>query len=218
MSEPLVVVGAGGFGREVLDVVDAVNGAADAPLWEVIGVVDDGPTSENLERLSRRGVRHIGGVDEYLERGPSASYVVGVGAPRVRCQIVQSFDRVGHIAATLIHPSVTCGFDVAIDVGTVACAGVRLTTNIRIGRHVHLNPNVTVGHDSVLHDCVSVNPHASISGDCIIEEQVLIGVGGVILNGLVVGAQAVVGGSACVVRNVEPGTTVVGVPARPIAG
>jgi sugar O-acyltransferase (sialic acid O-acetyltransferase NeuD family) len=143
-----------------------------------------------------------------------AMFSVGIGSPRVRALIASKFEAAGATAATLIHPSATFGFGVTIGAGTVICAGVRMTTNISIGRHAHLNLNVTVGHDTRLGDFVSVNPLASISGDCVLESGVLVGAAGVILNGLTVGADSTVGGSACVVKHVPPGVTVKGVPAR----
>jgi sugar O-acyltransferase (sialic acid O-acetyltransferase NeuD family) len=213
---PLVVVGAGGFGREVLDVVDAINAAAGAGVWDVVGVVDDAPSDLNLARLERRGVAYQGTVDGLLAERWDGHYVIGIGSPRVRRALAERLDAAGLHAATLVHPTVTQGFDVEIGQGSVLCAGARLTTNIRLGRHVHLNPNVTVGHDTVLGNHVSMNPASSVSGDCLIEDGVLIGVAAVVLNGLRVGPNVVIGGSACVVRDVAPGQTVVGVPALPL--
>jgi sugar O-acyltransferase (sialic acid O-acetyltransferase NeuD family) len=214
MTATLVVVGAGGFGREVLDVVDAVNAVAVEPVWKVVGVVDDAPSEKNRERLTRRGVEYLGGVEDYLATSKPGGYVVGVGSPRARRQLAERFDAAGHAAVTLVHPSASRGFDVEIGAGSVVCAGVRLTTNIRLGRHVHLNLNATVGHDAVLGDYVSANPFASISGDVTVDDEVLIGVSGVILNGLHVGRGSTVGGSACVVRDVPAGVVVKGIPAR----
>lgn len=214
MPEPIVVVGAGGFGREVIDVIDAINAAAPEPVWQLVGVVDDAPTDVNLERVARRGVDFIGATDVPLQWPSPVSYVIGIGSPRVRRLLADRYDAAHFRAATLVHPSVTQGFGVAIGDGSVLCAGTRLTTNITLGRHVHLNLNVTVGHDTYLGDFVSVNPLASISGDCTIEDEVLVGVAGVVLNGLTVGRGATVGGSACVVRDVSGGVVVKGVPAR----
>jgi sugar O-acyltransferase (sialic acid O-acetyltransferase NeuD family) len=213
----LVVVGAGGFGREVLDVVDAVN--AEGRVWTLAGVVDDSPTETNLALLERRGVAYLGTTAQ-LVAGEVAGgqrpthYSVGIGSPAVRRLVAERLDDAGLVPATLVHPSVTRGFDVEIGPGSVLCAGVRLTTHIRLGRHVHLNLNTTVGHDTTLGDYVSANPLASISGDCVIEDEVLIGVAGVVLNALTVGRGSVVGGSACVVKDVPPGVVVKGIPAR----
>jgi sugar O-acyltransferase (sialic acid O-acetyltransferase NeuD family) len=214
MAEPLVVVGAGGFGREVVDVIEAINAASDQPAWDLLGIVDDAPAEVNLQRLRSRNLEYLGSVADYLGSGPAAPYVVGVGTPGARRRIVERMASAGLKAATLLHPQATVGSDVVIGDGTIMCAGARVTTNVRLGCHVHINPNATVGHDTTLGDFVSLNPGASVSGDCVIESDVLIGVAGVILNGLTVGSGATVGGAACVVRNVAAGAVVKGVPAR----
>jgi sugar O-acyltransferase (sialic acid O-acetyltransferase NeuD family) len=221
VSSSVVVIGAGGFGREVVDVVEAVNAASaatgvEAP-WELLGVVDDAPTEANLARLADRGVRHLGALDDFLAGDRTGvSYAVGIGAPAVRRRVAERCDAAGLLGATLVHPSVTMGARVVVGPGSVLCAGVRITTNIELGRHVHVNLNSTIGHDTIVGDYVSLNPLASISGDCMLGSGVLVGVAGIVLNGLRIGDDAVVGGSACVVKDVEPGTTVVGVPARPL--
>lgn len=214
MAEPIVVVGAGGFGREVLDVIGAINSSSATPFWEVVGVVDDSPSTLNLSHLEKRGVPFLGPTDVPLGWHAPAAYVVGIGNPRVRRMMAERYDSVSLQAAVLLHPTVTRGFDVSIGEGTVICAGVCLSTNVQVGRHVHLNPHATIGHDTSIGDFVSVNPSAAVSGDCVVQDDVLIGVGGVILNQITVGRGATVGGSACVVRDIPADMTVKGVPAR----
>lgn len=216
-----MVVGAGGFGREVIDVIEAINDDAVGkrggdPEWHIAGVVDDAITSENRERLEVRNIEHLGTTEQFLSSAPpDVAYVVGIGSPRVRRSVAEIFDAAGHPAAVLVHPAATIGSRATIGPGSVVCAGARITTNVEVGRHVHVNLNATIGHDTTVGDYVSLNPLASISGDCVIESEVLVGVGGIVLNALRVGHGSIVGGAACAVRDVEADTTVVGVPARP---
>lgn len=216
MTDDIVVVGAGGFGREVVDVMEAVNAAESTPRWNLRGVVDDSPSEENLQRLQVRGIPYLGDLQTIISDAARPHFVIGIGSPGVRRALAERLDAAGFSAATLIHPSASTGSAVTIDPGSVICAGVRLTTNIAIGRHAHLNLNSTVGHDSTLGDYVSVNPLASISGDCVLDDEVLIGVAASIINGVTVGSGSVVGGGACAVRDVPSDTTVVGVPATPL--
>lgn len=215
MSEPLVVVGAGGFGRETLDVVSAINSSRSQAAFEVLGVLDDAPSATALSRLSHVGVRHLGGVGDWLAGDVAARFVIAIGAPATRTAIARLFEEHGHRAVTLIHPSAIIGSATTIDDGSVVCGGAQVSTGVSIGRHVHVNPNATIGHDAVLRDGVSINPGAIISGDVTIEGPgTLVGAGAVILQGLTVGAGSLVGAAACVVRDVPTGATVKGVPAR----
>lgn len=205
----LVIVGMGGFGREVADIVDAIN--AVEPTWNLLGFLDDSPYPRDADRISRLGLKHLGGTDADI---PPASYVIGIGSGVVRKRIARHLDAAGWSAATLIHPTATVGADTRIDDGSIVCAGVRLTTNIHLGAHVHVNLNCTVGHDSTLQAFTTLNPLVAISGNCRIGDEATLGTHSAVLPSLAVGARAVIGAGACVVRDVAPGITVKGVPAR----
>lgn len=214
ISTPLVVIGAGGFGRETLDVIEAINHSSGAVLFEIAGVVDDAPSEVNLERLRSRGIPYLGTIETLLATETSYAFSIGVGNPRVRQRVAARLEQAGLEPAIAVHPSATIGSSVTLGPGTIVCGGVQVSTNTVFGRYVHLNPNATIGHDSRLGDFVSINPAAVISGEVTIGPGALVGAGAVILQGLAVGEGAIIGASACVVRDVASGATVKGVPAK----
>jgi len=211
--QQVVVVGASGFGRECLDVLEAMS-AAGVEI-DVLGVVDDAPSEVNLERLAARGVSCLGTVSQWLGSESAEAdkrYVLGIGDPSVRRRLVERLDDVGVLPFTALHPNATVGARAVLGDGVVVCAGATISTNVRLGRHVHVNPNATIGHDAKLGDYVSVNPGAVISGEVTIGDGTLVGANATILQGLDVGREAVIGAGSVVTRHVPSAVVVKGVP------
>ena len=213
MTTQIVIIGCGGFGREVHDIIDAINRISKT--WELIGYVDDGPEEINRNLIEERGSRLLGSTHWLDDANSSIQCVIGIGSGAARRAIDLRLLKSGRTSATLVHPAATLGYGVRIGEGSVLCAGVRATTNITLGRHVHLNLNSTVGHDSTLGDYVTVNPLVAISGWVSIGSGSMLGTHSAVLQRLSIGGGSVVGAGACVVKDVPDRTVVKGVPARP---
>jgi len=208
---PLVIVGAGGFGREVLDVVQAIN--LRMLTFEFLGFLDDGPVDEKI--LARRGARLLGTSQELA--AIDAEYLIGIGSPEARRRVDRLATGFGRRPAVGVHPAATLGSDVNIGPGAVITAGTILTTNITMGRHVHVNINATVGHDCILADYVTINPGVNVSGRVTLGEAVTLGAGSTVLQGISVGSGSIVGAGAVVFRDLPPGVVAFGIPARTMA-
>lgn len=213
---PLVIYGGGGFAREVAWLAEQVA-AADGGIEPVCFADDDeknrGRSLNDLPVLS---------IEEASRRHPNAAYVIGVGSPSSRELMAGRADLSGLEAVSLIHPRVEKSRWIEIAAGTVICAGNVLTTNIRLGSHVQINLDCTVGHDVEMAPFATLAPGVHVSGCVHIGRGVYIGTGAVLINGtsskpLVVGDGAVIGAGACVIKDVEAGTTVAGVPAKQLS-
>lgn len=207
----LVIVGAGGFGRETIDTVHALNNEHDE--WHVVGVVDDAPSSDNLARLAALEVPFLGGVDD-LPHGSDVA--IGVGNPHARRLLADLLRNRGHRCPSLIHPTAIVGSQFVHGEGLIVLGGVSIGTNVAVGDHVHLNAHAVIGHDVRVRDVVSINPNATISGECIIGSTTLVGASSTVLQQLSIGSDATIGAAACVTRSLPDGCTAVGVPAQPL--
>lgn len=211
MTRPLVIVGCGGFGREVLSIVHAHNDVQ--PTWDVLGFADDAPSELNLALVARLGDRVIGGV-EAVAALESADVVVGIGDALARRGVVDRLDPERITFPALVHPDTTVGLDVDLAEGVVIAPGARLSTHVVVGRHVHVDQAATVAHDVVLGEFARLSPAVSLAGGVEVGAGAFVGVGATVLPGVRIGEGAVVGAGAVVVHDVPAGTTVKGVPAR----
>ena len=208
---PIAIVGAGGFGRECLDIVEALNECGGE--LDFVGFLDDGDVDDAL--LERREAALLGAVDDTSRY--SARAVIAIGNGRARAAVGERLSASSVTSPVLVHPQATLGSECSVGAGTILNAGARVTTNVTLGRHVQIHANATVGHDATLEDWVSVFPGATISGSVVLERGVTIGTGANVLPGCRIGANSFVGAGAVVVGDVPAGATVVGVPARALA-
>jgi len=197
----LVIVGAGGVGREALDVALAAG-------IEVVAFADDAHADSTV-----RGVPVVG-PDDLDPAAGHTEYLVAIADPTARDRLARLLDTRGLAAATLVHPRAIVGPETTVAAGSLVMGGAHVSSSVRIGPHAQVHYNATIGHDTRLESCSAVFPGANVAGAVVVDEGATVGSGAVVLQGLRIGAGAIVGAGAVVTRDVAPGAVVIGVPAR----
>jgi sugar O-acyltransferase (sialic acid O-acetyltransferase NeuD family) len=210
----IVIIGAGGFAREVRWLIEDINMRKRE--YEFAGYV--------VSDLSKVGehdsLDQIVGDYSWLSKQKGDIYAtLGIGNPAARLKVsgeLHALSKSIHFPA-LIHPSVQ--FDrgsCEVGEGVIVCAGTIGTVNLQFKPFCMVNLACTVGHESVLGRGVVMNPTVNISGGVTLGDGVLVGTGAQILQYISIGENAVVGAGSVVTKDVEPGRTVVGIPAKPL--
>ncbi|MHC5063616.1 MAG: acetyltransferase [Planctomycetota bacterium] len=214
MTQRVVILGAGGFAREVLDVFDAIN-ASQPNSYEVLGFISE-VEDDWLKIINDKPV--LGGFD-WFDSDPDhlqVRVICGVGSPPVRHRMIERCKKRGLAYVNAIHPQATMTRRVELGQGIVVTAGVILTNQITIGDHVHLNLHATVGHDARIDDYCTVAPGVNVSGNVHIGVGCDIGTGAAIIQHVSIGEWSVVGAGSVVNREIPANSTAVGVPAKVI--
>ena len=208
----LIISGSGGLGRETAWTAERIN--AVSPEWNILGFMDD-----NLQVQGKiiDGYRVIG-TTAAARNYPDAYYVCAIGSARIRRIVVEKIKSIADVKfATLIDPASAFGRErIEIGEGCIICANTYITLDIKIGNHVYIGGNATVGHDAQIGDFVTMYPAAVLSGSTHVGADCELGTGSRVIQGLSIGNGTIIGAGAVVVRNMPPDCTAVGVPAKPI--
>lgn len=207
----LVIVGAGGFGRETAQAVHDLNrnGAA----WRLLGYLDDNPARHGT---TIDGMMILGGRGE-IRRWPDAAVVVCTGRPGdyvSRIRIVGDLGLQPERYATIVHPTAAVSASSSIGHGCVLLAHVALTAAVRVGAHVAIMPHVTLTHDNVIDDFATLASGVRLGGGARVERAAYLGAGALIRENRTIGAFSLVGMGAVVTQDVPARQVWAGVPAR----
>ncbi len=208
--ENIIIIGAGGFGREVKCLIEEIN-MSSAKKFNILGFVDDGIEKNTLVHE----LRVLGNI-EYLESLlEKPSLVFGLGSPTLKKAIFEKLKEFNF--PVLVHPKVsTNGKNIQIGRGSLICEGTIITCDVIISEFVTINLSCTIGHDAVIGMFSSLMPAVNISGEVLIEESVFIGTGAKVINQLTIGKNTIVGAGALVSKSLPNNCTAVGMPAKPI--
>lgn len=193
MPEQVVIIGAGGHGKVVADIVTAAGDT-------VVGFLDDVVDKKNV----------LGAVCS-AGNYPDCRFVIAIGNNAVRKQIAQAQNLPWY---TAIHPSAVISPSAIIGEGSVVMPGVVVNADAKVGCHCILNTGAIVEHENWIEDYVHLSPRAALGGNVIVGERTHIGIGACVKNNTAVCGGCVIGAGAAVVNDVEEPGVYTGVPAR----
>lgn len=208
--ERLVIIGAGGFGREIY--ATALRLEERGAAWKVKGFLDD-----RAGLLDGLGYPHpiLGSVEQY-EPAEEDVFVCAQGDPAHRRRYTEMIVARGGRMTNLLHWTSLTTPRIAWGVGCVIGPFCSLSTEIRVGDSVFLNSHVAIGHDVEIGAYCQLQSFAFVGGGASIGEGVTLQPHAVVLPGARVADGAVVGAGSVVLRKVAARTTVFGVPATPL--
>ncbi len=204
-----VIVGAGGFGREVHKLIDEVNNLS--PTWQLVGYIDEGlPAGKVINGLS------VLGGDSVFDTLPmDVSVILAIGNPTALFRLANKLTHYGREFPNIIHPSVCLDDENnTIGVGNIFTYGFYLTRNISIGSFNVFNTRVTIGHDTKIGSFNVFMPNVQISGNVTIENCNFFGMNSSVLPKKKIGSKNLIGACSLVIRSLRDEQHVFGIPAQ----
>lgn len=201
-NDVIVIIGAGGHSQDVNDVAISAG-------CSVIGYLDDIKTGELI----------LGKISDYQKivdkyKNYTVKYSIGINNSKIRKEIDNKLKSINAIPATLIHSSAIIGNNVSISDGVVLGPGSIITSNVSIGRHVHLNTHASVNQGSTIGDYCTLSPGVKVCGDVNVGECVQFGANSTIINFKNVGNNITLGAGTVIISDIPDDVTVIGVPGR----
>jgi len=203
----ILIVGAGGFGREVL------QWACDA--WPDRAGLIAGFVAAAGGRVDEGGTRlDIISDPERYQPAPGDGLLLGIGIPAVRRRVAEALLRRGATFLSLVHPTAVVARTASIGAGTIVCPFVVVSEAARVGACTLLNYHASVAHDASTGAFAVLSPYAALGGHASIGDDVFMGMHASVGPGRRVGDRSKISANSCALANVPADSLVYGVPGR----
>ena len=215
-AKTLGIVGLGGFAKEIAWYILESN----INISEINKSIQVHYISaEKTDEIFFEGFEVIAETDFLVSLSNPRSHFITVADPRIRSSIDAKYTKAGSLPQSIVSKNSRIANSAIVGAGSAVCPGVMIMPNVKIGSSFHANINSYVAHDCVIGNYVTFSPGVMCNGNVIIEDNVFVGTGAIIRNGtrnnpIVIGQNSVIGMGAVVTKNVNPGETVVGMPAK----
>jgi sugar O-acyltransferase (sialic acid O-acetyltransferase NeuD family) len=201
----ILIFGAGGFGKEILDILSLTPSFEGA---KVFFLDDSVPVGNGLD-----GAIVVGSSD-YLKTAENSIVTIAIGTPRIRCILTQRVIEAKLPFATIIDHTAQLRRNAQVGTGSILCANTILSVNAHIGEHNVVNIGATISHDVTTGPYTVISPGAIILGEVTIGEGVEIGAGAIIHPQVKIGNWCKIAMGAVVYKDVPDNAIVSGNPAR----
>lgn len=205
----MLIIGAGGFAKELLQVV------VDLDYSKEIVFFDDINNNVGDVFQKYRVINSRGKAVEYFEK-VSPYFSVGVGKPKLRERFYNEFKDLGGRSQSLVSPYARVGGHVDVSDSATILANACISNSVVLGLGSLIYYNVIITHDCKIGDFVELSPGATILGNVCVGDYCHIGANATILSGLKIGKNSLIGAGAVVTKDVEENSIMVGVPARKV--
>ncbi|WP_081986647.1 acetyltransferase [Chitinibacter sp. ZOR0017] len=203
-----ILVGAGGFGRELICWADDCLESADRIGFS--GFLDSNAGA--LDNFSYQ-LDWLGSIESYNPQ-ENDRFILGVGDPATKQKIVNALKAKGAIFGQLIHPSATIAKTAILGEGVIVCPHSLVSADCSIGSFVSINALSSVGHDAFIGDYVTLSAHVDLTGGVKVGDFAFFGTGAKVLPKVSIGENSLIGAGAIIIRTVKPGSVMYAQPAK----
>ena len=205
----LIVYGAGEFGSLIANVLSYHDDL------QIVAYGDDDP-QKSADHIDGTPVFGQEDLLDFAKQNNIKLAITAIGNNTVRAEKFNLLKNTGFQMISIVHPQALIDTKVSYGDNVVIEMGTAIHTHSKIGNNVFVGGEALIGHHNTIGDHVLVGGNVSFGGSVVVEDYVSLGVGASIKPGIRLGKGSVVGVGAAVIKDVEPDTTVVGVPAKPI--